>query len=133
MARGFRATYTNWQASVFGTAVILAGVAALVYGAAHPASHNIAEFICYSLIAILASRLRVNLPAMADTLSVNFLFVLVAVLELSFTEALLLGCAGVIIQSFYAEKREPIRITFNICSSALATALAYEAVPADMG
>ena len=60
------------------------GLATLVYGGMHQSSKNIAEFICYLGIAILASRLKVNLPGITGTLSVNFLFILIGVLELSF-------------------------------------------------
>src|SRR5271168_1186962 len=59
--------------------VIAAGMASLLPAAIHQSSKNIAEFICYLGIAILASRLRVTLPGITGTLSVNFLFILVAV------------------------------------------------------
>jgi diguanylate cyclase (GGDEF)-like protein/putative nucleotidyltransferase with HDIG domain len=105
--------------------VILAGTGVLLYGTSHLHSGNIAEFLCYLLIALLASQLRVTLPAMADTLSVNFLFVLVGILDLSFTETVLLGCSAVIVQSIYAERIRPVRVAFNICCSAISIALAY--------
>src|SRR5579872_4831990 len=125
MARGSRWNSSNLAATAFISLVILAGSGVLVYGATHLASANIAEFICYLLITILASRLRVNLPAMADTLSVNFLFVLVGVLDLSFTETVMLAAAGVVIQSFSGDRQRPLRVAFNICSCVVATALAY--------
>ena len=56
------------------------------YGAINPTSRNIAQFICYLLIAMLASRLKVNLPGITGTMSVNFLFILLGILELSFAE-----------------------------------------------
>lgn len=71
-------------AQAFISFIVIAGTAALVYGGIHQNSKNIAEFICYLGIAILASRLKVNLPGITGTLSVNFLFILVGVLDLSF-------------------------------------------------
>ncbi len=127
MAWASRGHYSKLRANAFIGSVILSGAGVLVYAATHPKSNNIAEFICYLLVAILASRLRVDLPALADTLSVNFLFILVAILELSFTETVMLGSAGVIIQSFSGDRQKPIRVAFNICSSAAAAALAYGA------
>jgi diguanylate cyclase (GGDEF)-like protein/putative nucleotidyltransferase with HDIG domain len=125
MARASRWRNVNLGAKVFMGLVILAGTGVLLYGASHSYSLNIAEFVCYLLIALLASQLRVSLPAMADTLSVNFLFVLVGILDLSFTETLMLGCVGVVVQCFDEERPRPIRVAFNISCSALAIALAY--------
>ena len=67
-------------AKVFIGLTILGGLATLVYGGIHQTSNNIAEFICYLGIAVLASRLKVNLPGITGTLSVNFLFILIGVL-----------------------------------------------------
>jgi diguanylate cyclase (GGDEF)-like protein/putative nucleotidyltransferase with HDIG domain len=107
--------------------VVLVGTVVLLYGASHSDSNNIAQFVCYLLIVLLASRFKVTLPDIADTMSVNFLFVLVGILELSFTETLMLGSVGVFMQCFYRENPRPIRVTFNICASAAASALAYGA------
>src|SRR5579872_1074190 len=91
-------------ARVFVGLVIVAGMAALLQAAIRPRSLNIAEFICYLGIAILASRLRVALPGIAGTLSVNFLFILIGVLELSFTETLILGAVSMMAQCLYPER-----------------------------
>ena len=125
MARGTRWRNGELGAKVFTSLVIVAGAGVLLYSTAHLQSINIAEFVCYLLIALLASQLRVSLPAMTDTLSVNFLFVLVGVLDLSLTETLMLGCAGVMVQCLYGERTRPVRVAFNICCSALSIALAY--------
>jgi diguanylate cyclase (GGDEF)-like protein/putative nucleotidyltransferase with HDIG domain len=117
----------SFAAKAFIAIVIACGSSVLLYGSAHLDSGNIAEFICYLLIALLASRLRVHLPEIADTLSVNFLFVLIGILDLSFTETLMLGSVGVIIQSFYGKRPQPLRVTVNVCSSAIAIALSYAA------
>ena len=69
-----------------------------MYGGIHQSSKNIAEFICYLGIAILASRLKVNLPGITGTLSVNFLFILIGILELSFSETLILGAISMLAQ-----------------------------------
>ncbi|HTR66135.1 MAG TPA: diguanylate cyclase [Terriglobales bacterium] len=105
--------------------IVLAGTVVLAYAAAVPYSRNIAEFICYLLIAFLASRFAVDLPDIADTMSVNFMFVLVGVLELSFSETVLIGVLAVLAQSYYRSKPRPIRVAFNLCASAVATTLAY--------
>jgi diguanylate cyclase (GGDEF)-like protein/putative nucleotidyltransferase with HDIG domain len=112
-------------AKAFVGLVIAAGMASLLEGAIHQSSKNIAEFICYLGIAILASRLRVILPGITGTMSVNFLFILVGIAELSYSEALTLGAVSMLAQSLYPARPTAIQLTFNVCAGALSTALAY--------
>jgi diguanylate cyclase (GGDEF)-like protein/putative nucleotidyltransferase with HDIG domain len=112
-------------AKVFIGLVVVVGTCVLLYGAIEPTSKNIAQFICYLLIAILASRLKVNLPGITGTMSVNFLFILLGVLELSFAETLVLGTAAILVQIFYRDRPSAIQVTFNICASAFSIAVAY--------
>ena len=112
-------------AKLFLGLVVIAGLGTLIYGGIHQSSRNIAEFICYLGIAILASRLKVNLPGITGTLSVNFLFVLIGVLELSFTETLILGAIAMLAQCVYPHRTKALQVTFNVCASSISTALAY--------
>src|SRR3981081_3801152 len=112
-------------AKAFIALVVFAGTATLLYGAIHQSSKNIAEFICYLGIAILASRLKVTLPGITGTLSVNFLFILVGVAELSYSEALTLGAASMLAQSLYPNRPGASQLTFNVCAGSLSTALAF--------
>src|SRR5712664_4602522 len=121
----------NWRgltpgAKLLISLVVAAGTGVLLYGAIKPTSRNIAQFICYLLIAILASRLKVNLPGITGTMSVNFLFILLGILELSFTETLVLGTAAIMVQCFYRDRPSAIQVTFNICASAFSIAVAYD-------
>jgi diguanylate cyclase (GGDEF)-like protein/putative nucleotidyltransferase with HDIG domain len=112
-------------AKVFVALVIAAGMASLLRGAIHQQSNNIAEFICYLGIAILASRLRVTLPGITGTLSVNFLFILVGVAELSYSEAITLGAISMLAQCWSGNRPGAIQMTFNVCAGSLSTAAAY--------
>jgi len=105
--------------------IVILGSAVLLYGAIHQTSRNIAEFICYLGIAILASRLKVNLPGIAGTMSVSFLFILLGILQLSFSETLVLGCTSILVQVLYPDRPSAIQVTFNLCASAVSTTLAY--------
>src|ERR1700731_5510881 len=123
-------TTQSWRglpigAKAFIGLVIAAGMAALLEGAIHQSSKNIAEFICYLGIAILASRLRVILPGVTGTMSVNFLFILVGIAELSYSEALTLGAVSMLAQSLYPARPTAIQLTFNVCAGSLSTALGY--------
>jgi len=112
-------------AQAFVISVIVAGTACLLQAAIRPSSRNIAEFICYLGITILASRLRVTLPGITGTLSVNFLFILVGIAELGYAEALTLGAVSMLAQSVFPGRPTAIQLTFNICAGALSTAAAY--------
>jgi len=110
---------------LFISFIVITGTASLILAGVHQSSKNIAEFICYLGIAILASRLKVNLPGITGTLSVNFLFILIGVIELSFTETMILGAVSMLAQCFYPERPNALQVTFNVCAGALSTALAY--------
>ncbi len=130
VAIGLPAHSRSWRglslpAKLFISLIVIAGLATLVYGGVHQSSKNIAEFICYLCIAILASRLKVNLPGITGTLSVNFLFILIGVLELSFSETLILGAISMLAQCLYPERPKAIQVTFNVCAGSVSTALAY--------
>src|ERR1700683_3917925 len=112
-------------AKLYISLVVIAGLATLLYAGIHQSSKNIAEFICYLGIGILSSRLKVSLPGITGTLSVNFLFILVGVLELSLTETLILCSVSMLAQCLYPERPQAIQLTFNICATSVSTFLAY--------
>jgi diguanylate cyclase (GGDEF)-like protein/putative nucleotidyltransferase with HDIG domain len=112
-------------ARLFISLIVIAGTCVLVYAAATPYTRNPAKFLCYLLTAFLASRLKVNLPGITGTMSVNFLFILLGVLELSFPETLVLGSAAILVQCFYRDRPGAIQVTFNICATAVSIAAAY--------
>src|ERR1700691_3880095 len=132
VVRGLPSHSHSWRglslpAKLYITLIVIAGTGTLIYGGIHQSSKNIAEFICYLCIAILASRLKVSLPGITGTLSVNFLFILIGVLELSFTETLILGAASMLAQCLYPERPRAIQVAFNVCAGSISTALAYVA------
>ena len=109
----------------FIVVVVLCGTAVLAYSVMHGRSENSIKFFCYLAIALAASRLKVNLPGITGTMSVNFLFLLLGVLELSLSETMALGCAAVVVQCLDRERPNPIQVTFNVCSTALAIAITF--------
>src|SRR5579883_847051 len=119
------------QAVIYSGLIITVGTAIWVYAALHPVSKDNAQFFCYLLIAILASRLKTSLPEATGTIPADFLFILLGLLELSFTETLALGCFTVLLQTAGRAKRRAIQITFRVCLNAVAatvTYLAYHAI-----
>jgi len=104
----------------FITVVLLCGTGVLTYTVLNGSSRDPLKFLSYLAIALVASRLKVNLPGITGTMSMNFLFLLLGVLELSFAETMALGCAAVVVQCFDRDRPMPMQITFNVCSTALA-------------
>jgi diguanylate cyclase (GGDEF)-like protein/putative nucleotidyltransferase with HDIG domain len=111
----------------FLAVVVVCGTAVLTYSVLHGRSENPLKFTCYFVIALAASRLKVNLPGITGTMSVNFLFLLLGVLELSLSEAMALGCAAVVVQCLGRDRPVPIQVAFNVCSTALAIAVTFVA------
>src|SRR5580658_3805473 len=105
--------------------VVLCGTTVLTYSVLHGRSQNPLKFFCYLAIALAASRLKVKLPGITGTMSVNFLFLLLGVLELSLSETMALGCAAVAVQCFDRKRPNPIQVAFNVCSTALAVAVTF--------
>ena len=105
----------------FVAVVVLCGTIVLTYSVVHGRSENPLKFFCYLVLALAASRLKVNLPGITGTMSVNFLFLLLGVLELSLSDAMVLGCAAVWVQCL-GDRPIPLQVAFNVCSTALAIA-----------
>src|SRR6201993_3743770 len=105
--------------------IVTLGSLVLLYAAVHHPSGDPLKFFCYLLVAAVASRMKVNLPGITGTMSVNFLFLLLGVLELSFAETMALGCAAVVVQCFDRDRPVPIHVAFNVSSTALAIALTF--------
>src|ERR1035438_5627879 len=110
---------------LFIAVVVLCGTAVLTYSVMHGRSENPLKFFCYLVIALAASRLKVNLPGITGTMSVNFLFLLLGVLELSLSETMALGCAAVVVQCIGRDRPVPVQVSFNVCSTAVAIAVTF--------
>ncbi len=113
------------SARLYISVVVALGSCALAIGALHPTSHQTVKFLCYLVVAVGASRLKVNLPGITGTMSVNFLFILLGILELSFAETLALGCVAILTQCFYRDRPRFVQVIFNICATSFAISLAY--------
>src|SRR6201987_4300476 len=104
------------------------GIVVLSYELLHWQSQDLTRFACYLIVALLASGLKVQLPGIDGTMSVNFLFILLGVLELSLPETLVIGCTATLVQSVWqARKRlDPVKVLFNVAGMmANASALTY--------
>ncbi|HLX85362.1 MAG TPA: diguanylate cyclase [Terriglobales bacterium] len=94
------------------------GVWALIHSLWHWQSLDLARFACYLLVAVLASSLKIQLPGIDGTMSVNFLFILLSVLELNLPETLAIGCTATLAQCLFGTRQKlvPVKIVFNVFS-----------------
>ncbi len=118
----------SFQTKAFVGITASLGVVTLSLALSHWQSHDPMRFVCYLAVAILASGLKVQLPGIDGTMSVNFLFILLGVLELSLPETLVIGCTATLFQSVWlARKRlDPVKILFNVAGMmANASTLTY--------
>jgi diguanylate cyclase (GGDEF)-like protein/putative nucleotidyltransferase with HDIG domain len=104
------------RARLFIGATAALGMWALTHALWHWQSVDLTRFVCYLLVAVLASSLKVQLPGIDGTMSVNFLFILLSVLELNLPETLVLGCTATLAQCLFGTRQKlvPIKILFNV-------------------
>jgi putative nucleotidyltransferase with HDIG domain len=108
----------SFRARLFIGVTAALGACAMVYVLWHWQSVDLTRFLCYLLVAVLASSLKIQLPGLDGTMSVNFLFILLSILELNLPETLVLGCTATLAQCLVGTKHKlvPIKIFFNVFS-----------------
>jgi hypothetical protein len=74
-------------AKIYVSAIVVIGAAFTVTELAHWGTQDFVRFLCYLALAVMASRLKVSLPGISGALSVLFIFILFAIVELSLPEA----------------------------------------------
>jgi diguanylate cyclase (GGDEF)-like protein/putative nucleotidyltransferase with HDIG domain len=113
-------------AQVFIAAMALAALGCFGIALANWHSMDPLKFLCYLAVALLASSLKIKLPGINGTMSVNFLFILLGVLELSFGETLIIGFAAVLVQSYWKSSNlKSIHVIFNMSQLPVGTAASY--------
>ena len=121
MAPGKPGTFLGWSATTFILLQVLTGIPLVPYALLHWHSDNPLRFACFLGVAMGASLFKVRLPGIQATMSANFLFILVGILDLSYPETLLMGCLGGLAQSLWQARPRPrlIQILFNFANLAI--------------
>ena len=124
---GQQGRFLGWPATIFILTQLLVGVPLLPYALLHWHTDNLLRFASFLAVALGASLFKVRLPGIQATMSANFLFILVGILDLSYPETLLMGCLGGLVQSLWQAKPRPrmIQILFNFANLALSISLAH--------
>jgi diguanylate cyclase (GGDEF)-like protein/putative nucleotidyltransferase with HDIG domain len=117
------------KAKLYCTVIIAAGVALLGWELLHWHTDNGFRFAVYLMITLLASGLKVTLPGVNGTMSVYFLFLLLAILEMGLPEVAVMGFAATVAQTYWHAKSRPraVQVWFNIGSTVLAVCASYGA------
>lgn len=114
------------KAKAYLAATIFTGAAVLLHGIRTFSSEDTLRFAFYLGLAGLSSAMKVSLPGIAGTMSVNFLFVLISIATLNLPETLLIACTATLMQCVWRSKTKPnlVRVAFNISNVSTAILIA---------
>jgi hypothetical protein len=117
------------KAKIYIALIVALGLAmlagCLLFQAQFP---DLPRYFSYVLLAMLASALKVRLPGITGTISVNFLFVLIGIADFTMAETMTMGCAAIVIQCLWRAKRRPrlVQVVFNVAVLAISIGTAYQ-------
>lgn len=112
---------------VFIAMVIAAGSAILLWGVADWQLVDPQRFVSYLLLTAISATFKVRMPGIPGTYSLAFLFVLIGIASLPFSQTLIVGCASSVAQSFWRPKRRPkaVQVALNVAAIALTIGLCF--------
>jgi diguanylate cyclase (GGDEF)-like protein/putative nucleotidyltransferase with HDIG domain len=103
------------------------GVLILQHASRESRPDDAVRYLCYLVSAVLTSQLKVRLPGITGTMSVNFFFIVIAIIELDLQAVLVITCAGTLGQMLWRARRKPskIQLVFNLASIVIASSSAH--------
>src|ERR1017187_4470892 len=112
-------------AKIYIAAVLLLGAASAL--GADWRLRNPWEFLCVFSVAVLASGMKVRLPGIFGTLSVNYLFILLGITDMTSGEAIAIGCGSALVQCLWNAKTRvrPVQAAFSTMDVAIAVTGSY--------
>ena len=124
------------KARIFIFSVVAAGAASLYHARLSMRLDHPVLFCVLLGLAVVGAGCKISLPGMQGTLSVAYLFKLVALVELGPSQCLVIGVAASVVQLYWHAVKPPraVQVCFNAASIAVAVALAgwaYQTVPPD--
>ena len=92
---------------------------------------HLGQFLLYMGMGILCSNLKVCLPGITGTLSVNYLFILTSVAELTLPQTGAIACSSGIAQLFLSARKHPrwVQIQFALQEARASSCSARSAMP----
>jgi hypothetical protein len=115
----------SFSARIFVALIVIAGLLVLGDAVLNVKSMPTAKFLAFLLVACVAARLRIKLPGVTGTMSVNLPFILVAAAQMNTAEALAVGFISTFIQCLPRGKKfNLVQTAFNCSAITLAVAVA---------
>ena len=121
----------NVRARMFIAVTAAAGIGFMVQAGLLWESTGVVRYLCYVAAALLASTLTVRLPGVSATRWLSSILVIVGLLELSYSETMIMACAATLVQNFWESRRKlpPGDTLFNLCNvTAVAVTMATAVV-----
>ena len=115
------------RAKVYVTLMATAGVLILQHAPPELRPGDAMPYLFYLACTVITSRLKVRLPGITGTMSVNFFFILIGIIELDLRQVLAITCAGTLGQMLWHAGRRPraVQLVFNLSSIILASYAGY--------
>jgi len=108
---------------MFVALIVISGLLLLGDAVLNAKSMPSARFAAFLLVACVAARLRIKLPGITGTMSVNLPFILVAAAEMNTAEALAVGFISTFFQCLAKGKKfNGMQVSFNCSTITLAVA-----------
>ena len=88
---------------------------------------DVRRFVAYLALALVSATWKFKVPGIPATFSAGFAFVLIGIANFSMGEAMVIGCASIVVQSLWRSTQKwPVRKTsFNVAAVAFSITLAY--------
>ena len=123
----------SFSARMFVALIVISGLLVLGDAVLNAKQVPTAKFLAFLFIACVAARLRIKLPGVTGTMSVNLPFILVAAAQMNTAEALAIGFISTFFQCLAKGKKfNGVQVAFNCSAITLAVAatrLIYAAPP----
>src|SRR5580700_10973281 len=110
------------RAALFITLVVATGGYLLLRSLDNWTAAEPLHFLFYLVIAIIASLLKIALPTLNGSMSINFFFILIGLVDLSLPETMVIACTGAVAQNLL-RSRQPAKlhqVLFNAATIAIA-------------
>lgn len=86
---------------------------------------HLGRLVLFFALTMVASTMKIRLPGLKTSISTNFVFILIGIALFSFSETLLIGLGGALVQSLWKPMQRPkaVQVFFNgacltVCSAA---------------
>jgi hypothetical protein len=116
----------SFSARIFVALIVISGLLVLGYGMLHVKSLPALRSVAFLMVACLAARLKIKLPRLTGTMSVNLPFLLLAAVEMNTAEALAVGFISTVVQCLPRgqQKINMVQAAFSCSTITLAVAAA---------